>query len=74
MQYITQLESLMFSAPLNPQAVRVTTVGLITAFLAVCTVSVAPASATTSTSTKSGQHAAAGDSSGKRIAADGFHW
>ncbi len=66
----------MFSSIPHTKAIRVTTTGLIAAFLAVCTVSVAPGSAAaTSTAATSAQPAAVmASSSGQSTQDDGFHW
>lgn len=63
----------MFSSALNIKAVRVTTTGLIATFLAVCTLSVAPA-ADAAPATGTSQHAVVASSSGQSTQDDGFHW
>jgi hypothetical protein len=66
----------MFSSIPNTKTVRVATTGLIGAFLAVCSVSLAPGSAAaTPTAASSAQHSAVMTSlSGQSIQDDGFHW
>jgi Spy/CpxP family protein refolding chaperone len=63
----------MFTSVLNTKAVRVTTTAMIAAFLAVCTLSVAPDAGAAPTAGTS-QHAVIASSSGQSTQDDGFHW
>ncbi len=66
----------MFTSILPTNILRVTTTGLIAAFLAVCTASVAPgsAAATPTAATSVQSVTVLESSSGQSTQNDGFHW
>jgi len=64
----------MITSKLHIKVVRVAITGLIAAFLAVCTVSVAPGAAAATPTTGTSQQAAVATSSGQATQDDGFHW
>lgn len=64
----------MSASILHTKAARVTTTGLISALLAVCTVNVAPGSAAALTTAKSPALTPTPVSSFEPLTLDGFHW